>query len=858
MGKTNRRHHELIKFFGAISIAVVLSLPVQAAWLWFEPFKADLPDGSTLNLFVSGDEFFNWAHDSQGFPVKKGADGYFYYMIQNDTIFSYTRHRVGETNPLLIPGMKKTVFPSNTLKKREAFYKAVEAEDLKNKVTYDGKWSGTFNNLIIYIKFSDQTEFPTTSRAAYDALVNSVTNASVRHYYREISYDNLDMVSYHMPGGPTGTVSYTDTYTRAYFSPYNASTNPTGYSTDSEKTTREHALLARAAKYIDDNYSKPEGVNFDTNNDGRYDNVAFIVKGTSDGWSDLLWPHRWSLYSQTATLWGKRVYGYTLQLENVSVKTFTHEMFHALGAPDLYHYESTGAPVGTWDLMASGGGHPTAWMKSKYGGWIESIPEITQTGTYSIKPLTESTKNAFIIKSPLSTNQFFVVEFRKKSGLYETKLPSSGLIIMRVDTRYRGNAQGPPDELYVYRPYGTLESEGTINQATFSDLNSRTVFSDFTNPAAFFQEGSLAGIYISNITWHNDSMTFRVDLDKPANLTVAKTGNSQLQLNWASIGTKPFLVAASKADEVFVPSPAMNYSAGSSIGTSGTIAYKGSAKTFVHTGLESDELYNYTIWSIIDESSGIYSDPLRGSGRTGVYLVSTLPYSEDFSTAIPGKLPQGWKAQGGDDQWNIQSVADFSPPNSILIKNLGAEGALFYTPGFYLQASKKYQISFRYRSAAGPAKESIFLHAGKDRYDGSLNSNILFTNSSVPQNDYVISRTIFTPSESSEWYFAINSGTGGQGVFIDDFKIEAVSSSSKNLTEPVNFFPNPATSYIIIPAREKTTVTIYNNEGKVVLSQTIEGTRDIDVSKFVPGSYYIRFTNKRIDKTSKLIILGTN
>jgi len=177
MGKTKCHYPALIKIFAAVSIVAALSLPVQAAWLWFEPVRVDLPDGTTLNLFVSGDEFFNWAHDSQGFPVKKGADGYFYYMTQNDTVFSYTRYRAGVTNPLLIPGMKKTVIPSNTLKKRENFYRITEAEDRKNKISYDGKWSGTFNNLVIYIKFSDQTEFPTTSRAAYDALVNSLTNA---------------------------------------------------------------------------------------------------------------------------------------------------------------------------------------------------------------------------------------------------------------------------------------------------------------------------------------------------------------------------------------------------------------------------------------------------------------------------------------------------------------------------------------------------------------------------------------------------------------------------------------------------------------------------------------------------------
>ena len=55
------------------------------------------------------------------------------------------------------------------------------------------------------------------------------------------------------------------------------------------------------------------------------------------------------------------MYDYTFQPETqVNVKTLCHEMFHALGAPDLYHYDDNGlniSPAGSWDLMESGGGH---------------------------------------------------------------------------------------------------------------------------------------------------------------------------------------------------------------------------------------------------------------------------------------------------------------------------------------------------------------------------------------------------------------------------------------------------------------------------------------------------------------------
>ena len=96
----------------------------------------------------------------------------------------------------------------------------------------------------------------------------------------------------------------------------------------------------------------------------------------------MLWAHRWTLFSQNVYINGKRVYDYTFQPEGqVAVRTICHEMFHALGAPDLYHYTNQGviSPAGTWDIMDGGSGHMLAYMKWKYSNhsWINNIPEIT-------------------------------------------------------------------------------------------------------------------------------------------------------------------------------------------------------------------------------------------------------------------------------------------------------------------------------------------------------------------------------------------------------------------------------------------------------------------------------------------------
>ena len=129
-------------------------------------------------------------------------------------------------------------------------------------------------------------------------------------------------------------------------------------------------------------------MNIDADGDGNVDNVCFIIYGSPGAWSDLLC-HMWTLYSYNVYINGKRVWRYNFQLQTwMEAGVLCHEMFHTLGAPDMYHYNDNLNPIGPWDLMANTTNPPQhmgAYMKWRYGTWISSIPEILYTWSLYFK-----------------------------------------------------------------------------------------------------------------------------------------------------------------------------------------------------------------------------------------------------------------------------------------------------------------------------------------------------------------------------------------------------------------------------------------------------------------------------------------
>ncbi|QQS35333.1 MAG: M6 family metalloprotease domain-containing protein [Ignavibacteriales bacterium] len=507
-----------VSFF--FPLIILLTLTVKsgfAAPLYFFPTELTQPDGNTIKVFLSGDEYYNWVHDSDNFTiVQDQSTGYYVYAdLVNDELVAtgfivgrVEGKRTGLTRALNIPSSKM-------LERRNQFLRDTPSD------IGDAPTSGTINNLVVYIRFSDESEF-TDTKIKYDTMFNSslAYANSMYNYFREVSYNSLSITSTFYPATAGSTViSYQDANPRGYYQPY-STTNTIGYSGGSsgtERRTREHTLLVNAVNYVSSQVST--SLVLDGDNDGRVDNVCFIVYGSPGAWADLLWPHRWALYSYTVNINGKRVYDYNFQLQtslsSSGVGVLCHEMFHSLGAPDLYHYTSDGiSPAGSWDIMNSNTNppqHMTAYMKYRYGNWINNIPVISD-GTYTLNPLTNSTGNCFRINSPNSSTEYFVVEYRLRNGRFENSLLGNGLLVYRINTAVdgQGNASGPPDELYIYRPNGTLTTNGTVSAANFSSNVGRTSINDVTNPSAFLSDGSPGGLNIFNIGATGETITFSV------------------------------------------------------------------------------------------------------------------------------------------------------------------------------------------------------------------------------------------------------------------------------------------------------------------------------------------------------------
>ncbi len=497
-----------------------LSLTLAGAPFSFLPHTITQPDGTEITCYVSGDEFFNWIHDAEGYSIIRGDDGYWYYATRDGEEITSSPYRVNSVSPATT-GLEKWVKISRDeyLKRRKRLEIPVKGEAVK------APHAGTINNLVIYIRFSGEGEIETT-RTEYDDKLNKVKDLSLKTYFQEVSYDQLTIESTHYPAcsePETTNASYEDSHPRGYFQPYDATTNPIGYQTETESRLREHQLLVDAINWINENDPVPAGLNTDMDDDGYVDNVCFMIKGQSDGWAELLWAHRWALYTYPVFINDKRVWDYTFQPENqVRVKTLCHEMFHTLSAPDLYHYDDGGLnldPVGTWDIMEQGSGHMGAWMKFKYSDstWITSIPVITEPGTYTLNPLTSSTGNCYKIPSPFSSNEFFVVEYRQRTGDFEGTLPGDGLLVYRINSDFRGNANFDNlyvfDEVYIYRPGGTVAKNGILGNAHFSSTVGRTVINDMTDPNCFLHDNTAGGLRISSVTAADETISFYVGME---------------------------------------------------------------------------------------------------------------------------------------------------------------------------------------------------------------------------------------------------------------------------------------------------------------------------------------------------------
>lgn len=490
-----------------------------------QKFTFTNPDGSTIEVVGSGNQYHARFETEDGFTVVKDPETGFYKYAQladDKSTLLATAERVGEVDPKDL-GLKKHLRirkesaksmaenaamaqgPTPRWKTRRESKKAAIAQ-LRAAAGMElapmaAPVVGNYIGLCILIEFPDVAQ--TISMQEVNNFCNQPgyagfgNNGSVRDYF----FDNSK-----------GKLTYTNMVTQYYTAAHNRS-----YYTDPAIAfgSRARELITEAL-----NHFKTQGFNFSqlTADSGGYIYAlnVFYAGARVNNWSEGLWPHQWVLSAPYDAGGGKKFMDYqiTNMGSDLTLRTFCHENGHMICSfPDLYDYGGESAGVGHYCLMCYGGDdrNPVqigAYLKNE-AGWATKLTPISAGVTASLN----AANNDFYIHSKNAT-EYFIIENRQKTGR-DASLPMAGLAIWHIDTMGNNqNEQMTPAQHYecsIEQADNKFDLEKNMNAGDTGDLFSapnKTEFSDSTSPGSQWWDGTNSDLKITNISSSGPIMTF--------------------------------------------------------------------------------------------------------------------------------------------------------------------------------------------------------------------------------------------------------------------------------------------------------------------------------------------------------------
>ncbi len=431
------------------------------------------PDGSVLEVQTFGDEYFSYTITVDGYLVTEGADGFLEYAELD-----------GER-----------IVPTGVKAKAEAMRGAADYAVL-SRVPKGEALRGRMMPVMNRVRAAAPTSYPQTARYPLQGepkslviLVNFSDVSFVTPNPQAAFEDMLNTPGYSGNGATSSARDYFIAASDSVFAPnfvvigpYTLDNPCEYYGGDSPRQD------ANASRMITDACSKAynAGVDlteFDTDNDGRIDNVFVYYAGHNQaeggGLNDhTVWPHRSRISNSPEYVYenGESVvvydYSCTSELKGrtgrsmCGIGTFCHEFGHVLGLPDLYDTDYSGhTTLGSWDIMDNGSYNNDGRTPPTYSayerfflGWL--TPEVMEPGRYELEPLIESNR-AFIVsltehnlsgQNP-SPTEFFMIENRQRVGLDEYALPGEGLLVEHIrfmPTRWNNNTvNNDPNDMGV-------------------------------------------------------------------------------------------------------------------------------------------------------------------------------------------------------------------------------------------------------------------------------------------------------------------------------------------------------------------------------------------------------------------------
>ncbi len=302
------------------------------------------------------------------------------------------------------------------------FYYEVHALD-SPEVVRGGAISGSKPWLTIPCKFSDvadEQEDLAFFQGMYDNLPGRLD-----HYWREASYDTIDVV------GSIATDWFTLPNTQTSY------VSVPGSGSDANLDALFDDCIAAAQSQVD----------FSNGGAGGYEGINLMFNGNLDccAWGG----GRFATLDGVSKVW-RVTWDPPWAFSNEGI--ITHEMGHGFGLPHANNSDLDSNPYDSpWDVMSAAtrnsvldpvygrtGKHINVYHKRRLG-WIPDakrflavLPESTITIDYTAIP---STANYRMARVDISDGSYYTLEVRKQIGDYEAALPGDSVIIHHILSR---------------------------------------------------------------------------------------------------------------------------------------------------------------------------------------------------------------------------------------------------------------------------------------------------------------------------------------------------------------------------------------------------------------------------------------
>lgn len=562
-----------------------MSIGASAAPYTNLKYELSQPDGSKVQVKITGDEYFQQVESLDGYTLCRDKDGWICYAKLNDDSTDYVSTGEIYKNSSELSDSKFAVNANNKSEKtnlqkhlkikKEAIKtkvnkvrKNLHADDYISSSLAKSNIDNNIDNLLdsnaqasslsnvqgltILVNFTDQDS--DISKSDINDFLNGVgytgygNNGSVRDFYYDVSGGKL-------------------TYTNNVIGFYTAKQPKSYYDDLDEETgtyTKANELTEEVFQWLKTQNFDSSKITKDANGYAKAVNILYAGKPVA-GWAKGLWPHQ-AWYGKNDNINGIKIQKYEMSNigDDLSIYTICHESGHMIyGYPDLYDYDGDSNGTGAYSLMSGNSDEknpipPDPYCRNVISGWnTPTIMNSYSDGT-KLEAVSDTNGNQYSYKwTGNNPKEYFLVENIQKKGRYATS-PDSGLAIWHVDENGDNSKNQMTSSNHflvsIEQADGKFDLEKNRNAGNVGDLfksGYKYSFNDSTSPNSKWWNGTSSGLNISQISASGNKMTFvkgigdsnpgnnpdptNPDTSKDSNIAGQATATSSYVSDWETI-----------------------------------------------------------------------------------------------------------------------------------------------------------------------------------------------------------------------------------------------------------------------------------------------------------------------------------